>query len=238
MLATVLWKRRPTEAPHCGLLQPETSLRQAGASAEAASYTAAETQGRPLASVNSHPNGMFAIVCIFMKEDAPKASSSGPITSGPRPRVKPVSVSQLPLPGSCPALCPPTHLTLGGVCCDPHRNSRPAPWTPTGLRPMVKMCPDVASCAQGERPQAGDLEPCSHTILRISHKSRLPPGILHAICCQVTCRPRILEEHAQSQAVCGVEGTAEKTSRVSLLLSPGPAGKTELGDHHEADAWS
>lgn len=237
MLATVPRKRRPTEAPHRGLLQPETSLRQAGASAEAASHTAAETQGRPLASVNSHPNGMFAIVCIFMKEDTPKASSSGPVTSGPRPRVKPVSVSQLPLPGSCPALCPPARLTLGGMCHDPHRNSRPAPWTPTRLGPTVKMRRDVASCAQGARPQAGTWSPVL-THLRISHRYRLPPGILHVICRQVTCRPRTPEEHAQSQAVCGVGDRAEKTSRVSLLLNPGPAGKTELGDHHEADAWS
>lgn len=237
MLATVPWKR-PTEEPHRALLQPTTSPCPAGASAEAAAHIAAETQGRPLASVNSHPNGMFAIVCVSMKEDTSNARSSGPVTSGPGPGVNPVSVSQLSLPVPCPALCPPAHLTLGGVCCDPHRNSCLAPWTPTRRAPMVKTCPDVASRAQGERPQSGGLEPCSHTFEDSARVQVATWNSTRDLSSGYPQTTNSLRNMPRPRQCVGSGGRAEKTSRVSLLLSPGPAGKTELRNHHEADASS
>lgn len=137
-----------------------------------------------------------------------------------------------------PCPLPTAHLTLGGVCCDPHRNSCLAPWTPIRRAPMVKTRPDVAPCAQGERPQSGGLEPCSHTF---EDSARVQAATWNSTRDLSSGYPQTtdsLRNMPRPRQCVGSGGRAEKTSRVSLLLSPGPAGKTELRNHHEADASS
>lgn len=189
MLATVPWKR-PTEEPHRALLQPTTSPCPAGASTEAAAHIAAETQGRPLASVNSHPNGMFAIICVSMKEDTSNARSSGPITSGPGPGVNPVSVSQLSLPGPCPALCPPPISHSAACVVTPTGTAALPPGPLYGGHQWSRRALTLLPVLRGSVHSRGAWSPVL-TRLRILHEYRLPPGILHVICHQVTHRPQI-----------------------------------------------